>query len=224
MNKKCPNCNLINFIDAEQCRRCEADLKKIESSQIIAADKKTNVFSKILWRAVICLIVCLFTIAAFYLSLIFTSAPLKYDDKAKVNQAIKVLKEKGFSNEAFLLSYVTSFRSNDHWLNASVEKENAYAATNYPFEIMTLYPDFFSIPIDDTERAAVLLHEAAHLQGKDEKTAYIFVWKNREKLGWTKEKYLYSIMWRNVRKQTKDIAPELFVCDVNEFGDCTETQ
>jgi hypothetical protein len=70
---------------------------------------------------------------------------------------------------------VAVFRANDNWLNASVEKENAYAATNYPFEIVTIYPDFFRFTVDDTERAAILLHEAQHLKGKDEKESYEFV-------------------------------------------------
>lgn len=224
MNKKCPNCNLVNFLDAEKCRRCEADLKNFQAPQITVTNKKTKILPKILWRSVICLVVCLFTIAGFYLSLILTSAPLKYNEKAQINRSIQILKDKGFSREVFLLNYFTSFRSNDNWLNASVEKENAYAATNYPFEIMTIYPDFFTVPVDDTECAAILLHEAHHLQGADEKEAYEFVWKNRKKLGWTKEKYANSVIWRNVRKQTKEVIPNLFVCNGNELGDCTESQ
>ena len=81
----------------------------------------------------------------------------------------EVLKEKGFTDEAFLLEHVAVFRGNDNWLNASVEKESAYAATNFPFEIVTIYPDFFKYPKDDIERAAILLHESKHLEGKDEK-------------------------------------------------------
>lgn len=121
-----------------------------------------------------------------------------------------------------MLRYFTVFRSNDHWLNASVVKENAYAATNFPLEIMTVYPDFFNRPIDDTERAAILLHEARHLKGADEKEAYEFVWRNRKKLGWVKETHGNSNVWRTVRNQTREIVPNLFVCDVNEFADCTE--
>ncbi len=154
--------------------------------------------------------------------MIFTSKPLSFDEKQTVKNAIKVLDEKGFSNEVFLLNYLTSFRSNDHWLNASVEKESAYAATNFPFEIMTIYPDFFQLSIDDTERAAILLHEAKHLEGKDETEAYKFVWENRKKLGWTKETHGNSQVWQSVRKLTKEYSPELFVCEFNAFGDCTE--
>lgn len=221
MNKKCPNCNLVNFLQAEECQRCEHIFTTVEFTQTNSGGKKT-LLSKFIWRASICFVVCLASILGFYLSLIFTSSPLSKDEKAEVNKAIQVLGNKGFSSEVFLLKYLTSFRSNDNWLNASVEKENAYAATNYPFEIMTIYPDFFKYPVDDTERAAILLHEAKHLQGADEKDAYTFVWKNRYKLGWTKENYINSLVWQNVRKQTKEINPELFLCPDKIYNDCTE--
>ena len=177
---------------------------------------------RLLVRAAICFCVCVALIFGFYLSLIGTAKPLTLDEKDVVRSAIKVLKEKGFSTEAMLLSNFTVYRRTDNWLNASVAKENAFAATNFPFEIMTLYPDFFAYPADDTERAAILLHEARHLQGSDEKEAYEFVWKNRNKLGWTKEKYMNSHVWKNIRNQTREYAPNLFVCDITEFYDCTE--
>ena len=60
------------------------------------------------------------------------------------------------------------------------------------------------------------------LTGEDEKEAYKFVWVNRKKLGWTKEKYGRSVVWKNVRKQTKEFAPNLFICEFSEFNDCTE--
>lgn len=220
MNKKCPNCRLINFNDADACKRCQYDLIEVVS---LPADEKKSFFkSKIVRRAVICAAVCLAVLCAFYLSLVFTSKSLSRDEKETVNRATAIIKARGFSDEAFLLDYLTAFRGDDHWLNASVEKENAYAATNFPFEIMTIYPDFFKYPLDDTERAAILLHEAQHLRGANEKQAYEFVWKNRRKLGWTKEKYASSIIWQNVRRQTREYAPNLFVCRLNEFGDCTE--
>lgn len=132
------------------------------------------------------------------------------------------MREKGFTSDAMLLDNFTVYRRNDNWLNASVAKENAYAATNFPFEIMTLYPDFFTYPIDDTERAAILLHEARHLRGEEEPAAYTYVWKNRIQLGWTREKYSASPVWSNIRSQTRDTVPELFTCSEKDFGDCTE--
>ncbi len=220
MNKKCPNCQLVNFNDAPECKRCQLNL--IEVSSISENKEKSVSKSKILRRAIICAAVCLAVLCGFYLSLLFTSKPLSGDEKKSIYRAIEVLDEKGFSREVFLLNYLTSYRADDNWLNASVLKENAYAATNFPFEIMTVYPDFFMYPVDDTERAAILLHEAQHLKGADEREAYQFVWKNRKKLGWTKEKYETSIIWQNIRRQTREYAPVLFVCNLNEFSDCTE--
>ena len=218
MNNKCLNCRLINFPGAEFCARCK---------QFLVEEVTTTIYSdflqsKILKRIVVLILVCIFTVLGFYLSLIVSAAKLTYAERKTIEPAIAVIKHKGFSDEAFLLEHVTAFRSNDNWLNASVEKENAYAATNFPFEIMTLYPEFFTVPLNDTEHAAILLHEAKHLQGADEKEAYEFVWKHRKQLGWTKDFYANSLIWQNVRKQTREYAPHLFVCDANQYGDCTE--
>lgn len=221
MKKVCPNCHLVNFSDAAQCARCRNELKETSTLRNGGAENRPPK-SKFLRRAVICLFVCFLTLLGFYLSLIFTSSPLKYEEKKQVQAGIKVLEEKGFASEVFLLKYLTAYRGNDNWLNASTKFENAYAATNFPFEIITIYPDFFTFTTDDTERAAILLHEAQHLKGADEKEAYEFVWRNRARLGWTKETHGKSVIWRNVRKQTQEYAPNLFVCDGNEAKDCTE--
>lgn len=221
MKKKCLNCNLVNFADSEECVRCRSKLLEV-STVSNQKGQKAPLYSKILKRTIIFFIVSFFSILAFYLSMIFTSDPLSFEEKQIVAKAVSVLEEKGFSHEVFLLEYPTSFRRNDHWLNASVIKENAYAATNFPFEILTIYPDFFQFSRDDTERAAILLHEAKHLEGKDEREAYKFVWENRKQLGWTRETHGSSPIWRAVRKQTREVAPELFVCAFNEFDDCTE--
>jgi len=218
MNKKCSNCHLINFPTAVSCSRCDADL--VETASIATATRARG--KSILVRSVICFCVCGFVLFGFYLSLLASAKSLTFEEKTAVRSAIAKLKEKGFAREALILDNFTAFRSNDNWLNASVAKENAYAATNFPFEIMTLYSDFFTYPADDTERAAILLHEARHLLGEKEKEAYEFVWRNRKQLGWTKDKYVNSDVWINIRKQTKDNVPNLFVCDFKEFSDCTE--
>lgn len=211
MKKKCPSCKLVNYPNAEVCARCGA------------AFVRTTRSSKILRRAFICLAVCVAAFAGFYISLLFSAASLSYEQKKTVERSMRVLEEKGFSNEAFILKRLAVFRGNDNWLNASVAKEGAFAATNFPFEIVTLYSDFFAYPADDIERAAILLHEARHLKGEDEKKAYEFVWQNRKKLGWVSETYGNSVVWNEIRKQTKEFSPSLFVCDTNPFGDCTET-
>lgn len=221
MSKKCSNCNLVNFAESAECARCRSELVEVSTTKAYDRQNK-SLLSKILKRAAIFVIVCFVSILGFYFSMIFTSKSLNFEEKQIVNKAISILDEKGFSSEVFKLRYLASYRSNDHWLNASVEKESAYAATNFPFEIVTIYPDFFQFSMDDTERAVVLLHEAKHLEGKDEREAYKFVWENRKKIGWTKETHGNSPIWKSVRKLTKEYAPELFVCEFNDYGDCTE--
>ncbi|MCB1025014.1 MAG: hypothetical protein KDB79_11515 [Acidobacteria bacterium] len=219
MNKKCTNCNLANFADADECVRCESLLGV--ASSIPGSAQKRSLTMVIFRRASICISVLLFVIAGFYVSMYFSAKPLTSEQSAVVGSAIGVLEKAGFSREVFYLKNFTAFRSNDNWLNSLTTKENAYAATNFPFEIMTIYQDFFTFTEDDVERAAILLHEAIHLQGGDEKEAYEFVWKNRSRIGWTEDRYKNSTLWKNVRRQTREYVPELFICDFNEFGDCT---
>lgn len=221
MKKRCPNCRLVNFPNVKTCARCRFDLTTVSDFQP-SDEKSPPRKSKILRRALICIAVCIFSVFGFYLSLIFTASSLSREEKAVVQRSIKILDEKGFSREVFLLRNLTVFRANDNWLNASTREENAYAATNFPFEIMTVYPEFFTVPLDDTERAAILLHEAQHLKGADEKEAYEFTWRNRKRIGWTRDVYIGSVIWRNVRKQTREYAPNLFVCNWIEYDDCTE--
>lgn len=216
MSNKCIECGLVNFAGAHECGRCGHALS------YAAFPVKRRRRGTLLVRAFICLCVCFAAVLSFYLSLLSSADPLDIDQKATVRRGASVLREQGFGKEAFLLANVTVYRSNDNWLNASVAKENAYAATNFPFEIMTLYPDFFTYPKDDIERAAILLHEAKHLEGKDEHDAYAYVWTNRSRLGWTRENFLHSPIWENVRRQTREMAPELFTCPDREFADCTE--
>jgi hypothetical protein len=218
MTRKCANCRLVNFAGADVCLRCGTELTG--TRDVDTASRKPR--RGILLRSVVCFAVCVAMILLFYLSLLASAASLSIDEKSKVREAIGVLKEHGFEHEAFLLENVTAFKADDNWLNASVAKENAYAATNFPFEIVTLYPDFFTYPVDATERAAILLHESKHLEAASEHDAYEFVWKNRKQLGWTRDKYINSPVWRNIRRQTRDAVGELFTCDLHEFGDCTD--
>ena len=218
MNQKCIKCKVVDYPSAVSCVRCSTLLAESVD------DESESFFVKhrIAKRSLVCLLVLVATIAGFYASLIFSAASLSVDQRKTVAGAISILEAKGFADEVFLLQRVAVYRSNDHWFNASVEKENAFAATNFPFEIVTLYPDYFTFTADDTERAAILLHEAKHLQGFEEKEAYEFVWKNRIRFGWTAEKYKASVVWQEIRKQTRDYSPSLFICEANSFGDCTE--
>lgn len=218
MKKKCSLCDLANFANAAVCVRCGAMLSKTETIPVNSGFLN----SALMKRVVVCVAVILAAVIGFYASLVFSADPLSSDERQTIDMAIEILEDKGFTDEVFMLRRLAVYRANDNWLNASVAKENAYAATNFPFGIVTIYPDFFTYPQDLTEKAAILLHESKHLQGKDEKEAYEFVWKNRERLGWTSENYSSSPIWQNVRKQTREISPETFVCDVNPYNDCTE--
>jgi predicted nucleic acid-binding Zn ribbon protein len=212
MTKKCEKCGLANFADRDACARCGEALE--------ARRRKTR--GGFVVRGFILLCVCLAAVLGFYLSLLLSADPLNIDQKSTIRRGAALLREKGFSREAFLLEHVTIYRGNDNWLNSSVAKENAYAATNFPFEIMTVYPDFFTYSKDEIERAAILLHESKHLEGKNEHDAYAFVWQNKSRLGWSRERYSMSPIWDNVRRQTREAAPELFKCPDREFGDCIE--
>ena len=218
MNKRCPNCALINHPAASICIGCGGTLGESENIPSNPRFHKPTVAK----RASVCVLVLVGTLLGFYVSLIVSADGLTPNEAARVDSAITVLEKQGFTDEALLLRRLVIFRSSDNWLNASVAKENAYAATNFPFEIVTVYPDFFRYSTDDIERAAILLHEAKHVEGKDEKEAYEFVWKNKKRLGWTADKYARSVIWRETRKLTKEYSPGLFVCDFNDYRDCTD--
>ncbi|HEY2866837.1 MAG TPA: hypothetical protein VGJ02_07085 [Pyrinomonadaceae bacterium] len=170
-----------------------------------------------------CCFAAFLAIVAFYCSLLASSTPLWPADRVEVDRAISLLEHKGFDREVFLLRHTVAFRSSDNWLNRVTKQDNAYAATNFPFQIITLYPDFYSKTTDDTERAMVLLHEAQHLKGGDEKAAYSFVWQNRERLGWTQLSHGTTPSYITIEEQTREYAPELFTCRQNLWSDCTET-
>jgi Zn-dependent protease with chaperone function len=165
----------------------------------------------------------LLALAAFHLSLVSTALPPSPEQMVIVGRAIDILDAKGFRSEALVLRHAATFRETDNWLNAVAHKENAFAATNFPFGIVTVYRDFYSRATDDTERAAILLHEAQHIMGKDERAAYEFVWLHRAELGWTQLAYGTSPTYVTIEQQTRDYAPALFNCPSNLWSDCTET-
>lgn len=211
----CPICGRENLASAFACGGCAATLERPAKAPAQAP--------RIWSRIATCVLVCVALIAAFYVSLISSAKGLTLSESSMVSASIDLLEQKGYKKDAFLLRHVAVFRSTDNWLNSTVAKENAYAATNFPFEVITLYPDFFTYPLDDTERAAILLHEAQHLKGADEPEAYAFVWKARHDLGWFGPEYESGVVLPNVRRQTREAAPHLFVCTLQRGSDCTET-
>src|SRR6185295_6372048 len=198
LRKKCPNCGLVNAGSDETCRRCGAALDEegfigpagTEAVQTLKPKKRT-LLKRLVWiisTTAILLII-------FYASLLFSSDKPNPGQLVKIQSAIDFLQMRGFSREVFVLNHVASFRTTDNWLNAYVGHRDAYAATNFPFEIVTLYPEFFEVPTDDCERAAVLLHEARHLLGDGEDAALENTWKSKRQLGWTTEKYKQTRVW-----------------------------
>ncbi len=169
-------------------------------------------------------LIAFLTLTIFHLSLLTTSQPLLAHERESLDRAISVLEDKGFHREAFLLNGVATFRVSDSWINSFNERESAYAATNFPFGIITLYPDFFSKAVDDTERASILLHESQHLLGKSESQAYEFAWRARTKLGWTQMKYGTTESFVTIELQTREFCPELFSCPEKLWSDCTESK
>jgi hypothetical protein len=220
MNKECPTCGLINFRTATACQRCQTDLREIAPE--LSAQRVVSRRRKYLRRLMLTPFAVIFMLAGFYVSLRLTSEPLTREQRETLNRALAVLEERGFRAEARMLLYASAFRRTDNWLNRRARFENAYAAVNFPLQIVTLYPDFFDKPRDDTERAAILLHEAQHLYGADEKEAYEYVWRNRQKLGWTKELYATTRVWNNVAEATRNYAPNVFKCGLELNEDCTD--
>ena len=218
---KRPKCALTNFTSETTCRRCGYILGLGNRYETIAAipDKpRRSLLRWILWIAGVAWLI----VFVWSRSLIFTSEPLETGKRWQINTAIDLLQQSGFSREAWVLRNVTNYRATDSWWNKYTGHEYAYASTNFPLEIVTLYPSFFTEPVDDTERAAILLHEAQHLQNADERQAYAYVWQNRERLGWTLLTHGTTETYITIEQQTRDNAPELFTCNGKAWRDCTE--
>ena len=211
----CPHCKLYNELNEFICRRCGQSLEKQRGN-----DPKSNQFSTVRVITRIFLLTTFFLVA-WYASLTNTSDPLRAEQRQAVERAITILHQRGFAAEASLLRRVTTFRATDHWWNRQWGHPPAYAATNFPFEVMTLYPEFFTKSADDTERAAILLHESYHLRGAGEEKAHAEVWKVKDKLGYTTDKYGKTRVWSNMRDDTMTYAPQLFACGASGQEDCT---
>ena len=210
----CIHCGLSNAPGLRACQRC---------GKALAAVKKKgglkHVIVKSLTRIVLLTLILLFL---GYASLITTSEPLLPDQEKEVKKAIEVIERRGFSKQALVLSRLVRYRSTDNWWNRHNGHQSAYAATNFPFEVVTLYPQFFEDSVDDVERAAILLHESYHLFGYGEPGAFEGAWTDRFKLGWTKEHYNLTPVWVSVKESTLRWAPQLFTCGEDGKSDCTE--
>lgn len=161
-----------------------------------------------------------FLLVTWWGSLLLSSDGLDAAQRETVDEAIALLRDEGFTREVFLLERLTSFRGSDNWWNRYVGHAFAYASTNFPFQVMTLYAPFFDKTEDEVERAIVLLHEAQHLKGLGEQRALEAVWREKSRLGWVEADYGETRLWKNTREWTVDEAPLLFGCGSDFRSDC----
>ena len=205
---RCPHCGIANFADGGACRRC---------GEFLVAPRRTIAAMPVYEPGALRRIAAMAGAVAlvmfvWWASLFATSEGLDPEQRLTVYRAVDLLEQRGFRKEVFALRNVARFRSTDNWWNIHNGHDQAYAATNFPFEIVTVYPWFFEVPKDDVERAVILLHEAQHLMGADEETALRRVWALKDRLGWTAETYGRSKVWRNTHEWTQGSAPDLFTC------------
>jgi hypothetical protein len=220
-NRKCGQCGLVNFAVAETCRRCSAALVQNPGpasvqEPAVTAVKAHGVGYRLLWLVGV-------TVALIFIwsrSLLLTSDAIDAPQRQAVMQAIALLDHAGFSREVLVLRHFANYRATDNWWNVYLGHPDAYAATNFPLGVVTLYPPFFTAAVDDTERAAILLHEAQHLWGAGEEAALESVWRAKQRLGWTAAEYSQSRVWRNTREWTAAGVPALFQCGPDRHADC----
>ena len=225
---KCPQCALVNFAEVSQCRRCGEYLgnivaapdgaTRIAATEPAAAPENPNLTLRVLPVAGTILAL----VFAWWASLLMSSSGLTPEQRVTVERAIAILRDRGFEREVFLLDNMTFFRSTDNWWNKHVGHAQAYAATNFPFQVVTLYPPFFERSADDVERAIILLHEAQHLRGRDEPTALAKVWQEKARVGWTAANYSHTRVWKNTREWTHTELPRYFSCGLDFQSDCYE--
>ena len=222
MNRmKCTACGVVNFASSEICRCCGAELLPDAAEPKPAAvpvEAGRSFGRSMLWI----LGVTAAILISFYASLLFSSQGLSIAERQIVMNAIGALERAGFSTESLVLRHLVSYRSTDNWWNRYVGHQTAYAATNFPFGVVTLYPTFFKYPVDDIERATILLHESYHLRGEREEAALQRVWIEKQKLGWTSVRYSHTRVWRNTREWTAGSVPLLFRCGQDRQSDCLE--
>jgi hypothetical protein len=218
---KCAHCGLVNFATDETCRRCGTGLlpsNPIAELYPVQTEKERGFGRRLLWIFGMTLTL----LFVYFMSLLVTSEGLDFDERRTVADAIAVLKKAGFSKETFVLGNLVRYRRTDNWWNSYMGHQDAYAATNFPFEVVTLYPGFFMSAVDDTERAAILLHESYHLFGAGEEAALRSVWLEKQRLGWTADQYSQTKVWKNTKEWTTGTLPGLFRCGTDGHSDCVQ--
>ena len=209
----------MNFADAEACRRCRGDLLDlpVANAEVAGPAASSRGAGR---RITFILLAILLSIFAWSRSLLLTSIPIDDEQRPIVLHAVEILERAGFGKEVTMLRNFANYRSTDNWWNTYLGHSQAYAATNFPLGVVTLYEPFFRATTDDTERAAILLHEAQHLLGAGEPAALETTWRQKSRIGWTADKYGDTKVWRNTREWTTADVPSLFQCGADGRGDC----
>jgi hypothetical protein len=220
-NWKCPQCGLVNYAAVEVCRRCRAACTAELASAVApeAAVPQADVH-RIAKRAVWLALVVVAVVFGWSRSLLLTSDPIDDHQREVVFRSIQILDRAGFSRESAMLRHFANFRATDNWWNVYLGHQDAYAATNFPLGVLTLYEPFFRTAVDDNERAVILLHEAQHLVGAGEDAALERVWREKHRLNWTADEYSQTKVWKNTREWTLSSLPSLFACGPNHLSDC----
>jgi hypothetical protein len=218
--RTCPQCGLVNFADAEACRRCRSEL--IETTPASRADRPVAQTRGIGRRLLFVAGAIVFCVFGWSRSLLLTSTPIDDSQRLTVTHAVEALERAGFSKEVIMLRHFANYRATDNWWNTYLGHSQAYAATNFPLGVVTLYPPFFRVAVDDTERAAILLHEAQHLLGAGEPAALELTWREKSRLGWTADKYGETKVWKNTLEWTTADVPSLFQCGGGGHDACAE--
>jgi len=207
-SRKCAQCGLVNFSSAESCRRCQSrlDIAPIAASvsEDGPADPARSISGAVARRLLWVLGMIVVIVFVWSRSLLLTSDPITEDQRQQVRQAIAVLDQAGFAREVVMLRHFANFRATDNWWNRYQGHQQAYAATNFPLGVVTLYRPFFTVATDDTERAVILLHEAQHLFGAGEEETLKRVWAEKERLGWTADRYGDTKVWKNTKQWTSE--------------------
>jgi hypothetical protein len=217
--RKCDQCSLVNFVGAEKCRRCGALLTERSSTAYESPAgpvKGRGIGRRLVWLAAVTVVL----IFIWSRSLLLTSDAIAASQRQVVMRAIALLERAGFAREVMVLRHFANYRATDNWWNIYLGHPDAYAATNFPLGVVTLYPPFFTAAVDDIERAAILLHEAQHLLGAGEEAALDSVWRAKQRLGWTAAEYGETKVWKNTKEWTAAGVPALFQCGPDRQADC----
>jgi hypothetical protein len=83
---------------AQNCIRCGSGVGESEN----ISSNRPFLKSALLRRAVVCMLVILGTVAAFYASLVLSASPLDREQRRTVEKAIAHLERSGFTKEVFL--------------------------------------------------------------------------------------------------------------------------